>query len=447
VNLPARCVVIRDTKLHDPLEGEVDMSPLDVLQMLGRAGRPGYDDQGYATVVCDRADLDRYRTLLSEGKTIESRLAEPPDTEGSASDLAVHLNAEIALGTVSDVEEAMDWLETTFYYVRAKRGAGYDQDLRGRVSDALEWLVDRGFVEMDGLAVDPTPLGRLASKFYLRLETARQFADLTEGEVSELDVLRTVASTPEFQSVSARSDEEEAVDAVLGGTATDLEPGPRKVLAILRAAMDGSTPGALKSDAWIIRQNALRLLAAMRAIVDRFGTSEAANLVCRVEARVDHGVSDDAVGLTTIDGVGAGRARTLSAAGYARPADVLEAGPSRLTASGLGDGVAERVVESARELPAVDVDWGAVPDTVARGERVLREVTVRTSAGDARAGLRVTVNGREMTRKESYLGETTLPVAIFGGDESELTFAVHVAFPGLALPPVVSKRTVRVTKS
>ncbi len=44
MNLPARCVVIRDTKLHDPLEGEVDMSPLDVLQMLGRAGRPGYDD-------------------------------------------------------------------------------------------------------------------------------------------------------------------------------------------------------------------------------------------------------------------------------------------------------------------------------------------------------------------------------------------------------------------
>ncbi|PSP17540.1 DEAD/DEAH box helicase, partial [Halobacteriales archaeon QH_10_67_13] len=56
VNLPARCVVIRDTYHHDPLEGEVEMSHLDVLQMLGRAGRPGYDDRGYAHVICDADD-------------------------------------------------------------------------------------------------------------------------------------------------------------------------------------------------------------------------------------------------------------------------------------------------------------------------------------------------------------------------------------------------------
>jgi replicative superfamily II helicase len=447
VNLPARCVVIRDTKLHDPLKGEVDMSPLDVLQMLGRAGRPGYDDQGYAWVVCDRSDTDRYRKLLRDGKPIESRLADPPEgTEGSASDLAVHLNAEIALGTVTDIDGAMDWLETTFYYVRAQCAAGYADDHRERVNAALEWLVDRGFVEMDGLSVEPSPLGRLASKFYLRLETARHFADLTDrDDLGELDVLRTIASTTEFQSVSARSDEEDAIDAVLGQRGADMDAGPRKVLAILRAGMDGNMPGALKSDAWIIRQNALRLFAALRAIVDRFGTPEAANLVSRVEARVDHGVSKDAVGLTTIDGVGSGRAKTLAAAGVRTPGDVLNAGVDRLTAAGLSESVAERVRDSAGELPAVAVDWGAVPETIARGKRTLQEVSVRTTAGSARAGLRVTVNGNEMTRKDSYLGETTLPVAIFGGDEPTLDFTVHVTFPALALPSVERSRTIRVT--
>ena len=358
----------------------------------------------------------------------------------------MHLNAEIALGTVTDVDEAMDWLETTFYYVRAQRASGYAEDHRERVSAALEWLVERSFVEMDDLSVEPSPLGRLASKFYLRLETARHFADLADrDELDTLAVLRTVASTTEFQSVSARSDEEDAVDAVLGQTATDMDAGPRKVLAILRAGMDGNMPGALKSDAWVIRQNALRLFAALRAIVDRFGTPEQANLVSRVEARVDHGVSADAVGLTAIEGVGAGRAKTLAAAGFRTPGAVVDAGVDRLSAAGLSESVAERVLDSARDLPAVAVDWGEFPETIERGERTLQEVTVRTDAGNARAGLRVTVNGTEMTRKDSYLGETTLPVAIFGGDESDLDFTVHVAFPSLPLAPVERSRTIRVT--
>jgi hypothetical protein len=58
----------------------------------------------------------------------------------------------------------------------------------------------------------------------------------------------------------------------------------------------------------------------------------------------------------------------------------------------------------------------------------------------------VTVNGREMTAKDTYLGETTLPVALFGGDTTELDLAVETVFPALPLPPVVHTRTVRVTE-
>jgi len=455
VNLPARCVVIRDTNYHDPLEGEVEMSPLDVLQMLGRAGRPGYDDRGYAWVVCDRSSADRYRQLLADGKTIESRLAdrstEPPGagvdgTDAPASDLAVHLNAEIALGMVQDVDDAIDWLETTFYYVRAQRtGSVPEADLRERISETLEWLAARGFVEIDGLDVEPTALGRLASDFYLRLGTARQFADLAaHEELSPFDALVAVATAREFDSVSARSDEQGAIDAVLGERATDLDAGTRKVVAILRAGMSGTTPAELRSDAWIIRQNALRLLAALRAIVDRFGTADHANLVCRLEARVEAGVSDDAVGLTAIDGVGATRAGSLAAAGYRSPADVANASVDALVAAGLARGVAERVRESAGDLPAVAVDWGAFPETIPNGERELHEVAVRTTAGNARASVTVTVNGVEMTAKDTYLGQTTLPVGVFGGTADQLEFAVRVVFPDLPLAPIVRSRAVRV---
>jgi replicative superfamily II helicase len=439
VNLPARCVVIRDTKHHDPLEGEVDVSPLDILQMLGRAGRPGYDDVGYGWVVCDRSDADRYRRLLREGKEIESRLAE---------DLDSHLNAEIAMGTIADLDDVVSWLRTTFYYVRAEsKPEAYDfEGIRDRMRATVESLVDRGFVETDAdLGVETTALGNLASKYYLRLDTARRFRDLAARDrVSVDDVLETVASAAEFDSVSARQSELDAVGSVLAGSGDGLDDGPRKVLAILKSAMANSTPADLRSDAWVIRQNALRLLAALQEFLDRFAGPRAANLARRVEARVDSGVSRDAVGLTAIDGVGSRRASNLAAAGLRSPADVVDAGVAELTAAGLSDGVAERVVDAAADLPAVTVEWGDFPTEIGRGDRAVRTVTVRNEGGAASVGIRVTVNGVEMTTKTCFLsGTTTVPVAAFGADE-DLTLRVEVSYPDLPLLPERTERDVAV---
>ena len=439
VNLPARCVVIRDTKYHDPLEGDVDMSPLDILQMLGRAGRPGYDDVGYGWVICDHADADKYRRLLREGKEIESRLAE---------DLDAHLNAEIAMGTIGDLEDVMGWLETTFYYQRAhSEPAAYDLDgLRDRVRSTLSTLVDRGFVATDDeLAVEPTPLGSLASTYYLRLPTAARFGRLADRErLTVDDVLTAVAGAEEFDSVSARQAEADAVDEVLRGTDTSLEDGHRKVLAILRASMDDRIPSALRSDAWVIKQNALRLVAALHAFVDRFAGPRAANLVARVEARLEGGVSREAVALTAIEGVGAGRAETLATGGLTTPAAVVDAGVSALTDAGLTAGVAERIVAAAGDLPRIDVEWGDFPETIARGENEMHELTVRTTAGSAAVGIRVTVNDVEMNETRCFLsGSTTVPVGVFGAAE-DLEFTVEVTFPDLPLPPVRASRSVTV---
>jgi hypothetical protein len=397
--------------------------------------------------------------LLRDGKEIESRLA---------GELDAHLNAEIALGTIRDVDDVMSWLETTFYYARARSAPDtYDagSDLRDRVSTTLSELVGSGFVERDGLRVDSTRLGQLASKFYLRLDTARRFADLAErceaasdgddaAPIAVDDLLTAVAGATEFDSVSARSDEEDAVAAVLGSEGRrapddasapeQLDAGQRKVLAILRSGMTGTTPTELKSDAWVIRQNALRLLAALREFLDNLAPARFANLACRVEARVEHGISDDAVGLTAIEGVGAGRASTLAAEGLSTPAEVVRAGVSGLVSAGLSAGVAEQVVANAKDLPVVVVDWGEFPDAIATGDHDMREVVVANNGGGARAGLRVTVNGREMTAKPSYLGQTKLPVAVFGADTDELEFTVEISFPDRPLEPVTAARTVDV---
>ena len=441
VNLPARCVVIRDTKYHDPLEGETDISPLDVLQMLGRAGRPGYDDVGYGWVVCDRGDADEYRRLLREGKPIESRLAAA---------LEAHLNAEVAMGTIRGLEDVMGWLETTFYYVRARSEPdeyGFE-GLRDRVRNTLESLVNEGFVAADDdLSVEPTTLGRLTSKYYLRLETAREFRALANRERLTVDaIIAAVAAAGEFDSVSARAAEADAIDQILSTRETDLEDGHRKVFAILLASMADSIPADLRADAWVIQQNALRLLAALSEFLDRLAGPRAANLACRVEARVEHGVAREAVALTAIDGVGAGRATRLADAGITSPAAVIEAGGDALANTGLSDSIAERIVDAARDTPRIRVDWGAFPDAIGVGENELCEVGVATAAGSARVGVRVTVNDVEMTTTTTYLdGETTVPVGVFGPpDADELCFVVEVIFPDLPLMPVRAERRVDV---
>ena len=51
VNLPAHTVIIKGTQVYSPERGRwVELGALDVLQMLGRAGRPQYDTKGEGTL-------------------------------------------------------------------------------------------------------------------------------------------------------------------------------------------------------------------------------------------------------------------------------------------------------------------------------------------------------------------------------------------------------------
>ena len=52
VNLPAHTVIIKGTQVYNPVKGAWDeLSPLDVMQMFGRAGRPQYDSFGEGIII------------------------------------------------------------------------------------------------------------------------------------------------------------------------------------------------------------------------------------------------------------------------------------------------------------------------------------------------------------------------------------------------------------
>ena len=58
VNLPAHTVIIKGTQVYNPAKGNwQELSPLDVMQMFGRAGRPQYDTQGMGIIITSKLQL------------------------------------------------------------------------------------------------------------------------------------------------------------------------------------------------------------------------------------------------------------------------------------------------------------------------------------------------------------------------------------------------------
>jgi pre-mRNA-splicing helicase BRR2 len=81
VNLPAHTVIIKGTQMYSPEKGRwVELSPLDIMQMLGRAGRPGFDTEGEGIILTQHSELQFYLSLMNQQLPIESQLvAKLPD--------------------------------------------------------------------------------------------------------------------------------------------------------------------------------------------------------------------------------------------------------------------------------------------------------------------------------------------------------------------------------
>ncbi|PZC71643.1 hypothetical protein B5X24_HaOG212854 [Helicoverpa armigera] len=113
VNLPAHTVIVKGTQVYSAERGRwAELGALDVLQMLGRAGRPQYDTKGEGILITNHSELQYYLSLLNQQLPIESQLV---------SKLPDMLNAEIVLGSVQSVRDAVTWLGYTYLYIRMLR--------------------------------------------------------------------------------------------------------------------------------------------------------------------------------------------------------------------------------------------------------------------------------------------------------------------------------------
>ncbi len=180
MNLPCHTVILKGTAGF--LDGRLcDYSDIEVMQMLGRAGRPQFEDSALGIILTTKNKQARFEKMASGGEVLESTLH---------LNLIGHLNSEIVLGTIKDLQTAKAWLAGTFLCVRLRRNpAHYDlitspsdaQDIDAKLHEICERDIDMlqkaGLVTL-GESFSTNAYGRAMSTYMVRFETMKQMLSM-----------------------------------------------------------------------------------------------------------------------------------------------------------------------------------------------------------------------------------------------------------------------------
>ncbi|KAI8964500.1 P-loop containing nucleoside triphosphate hydrolase protein [Daldinia sp. FL1419] len=207
VNLPCHTVVLKGTVAYSDNKLQ-EYSNLEVMQMLGRAGRPQFDDSAVAIIMTRAANVDRYKSMISGDETLESTLHR---------NLVEHLNSEISLGTIQDVQTAKKWIGGTFLSVRVRRSPSlYNlKDVRNAEdADKImeEWCErDLRLLQQNELVTEQVPFrcteyGHAMSRYMVDFETMKQLLSIPRGATLQ-EILSTLCKAMEFRDFRFKPEE------------------------------------------------------------------------------------------------------------------------------------------------------------------------------------------------------------------------------------------------
>jgi replicative superfamily II helicase len=193
VNLPARLVCILGTTLYQN-GSMVEIDRNEVMQMMGRAGRPQFDTEGIAVIM----------TAMDNVRLYENICAGKHDMVNSQLELklAEHVNAEVSRRVIVDVPSAILWLKCTFLYAqqrRAMRPTVLENATKEIVLRILNDLAKYGIVEYDdmGFSVRPLNASHLMARYYVSFPTMQTFVTEGSDATSEADLLRILSKSVE----------------------------------------------------------------------------------------------------------------------------------------------------------------------------------------------------------------------------------------------------------
>ena len=277
VNLPCHTVIIKGTQMYSPEQGRwVELSPLDIMQMMGRAGRYGLDSEGEGIIITAHSELQYYLSLMNQQLPIESQFIKKlPDM----------MNAEAVLGSIQTVKDAAAWLGYTYLFVRMLRnpslyGVAADEvdrdptllQRRLELAHSAATVLDRHCLakyDRKSGVLQVTTLGRVASHYYVTHDSISVFNEYLKPSMSEIEIFRLFSLSGEFSQLYVREEEKlelmKLVNRVPIPVKEGVEEPSAKVNVLLQAyisrlKLEGF---ALVADMTYIQQSACRLMRAL----------------------------------------------------------------------------------------------------------------------------------------------------------------------------------------
>lgn len=212
VNFPAHLVIIKGTEFYDAKEKRYKDFPItDVLQMMGRAGRPQFDDNGIVCIYVQEEKRNFLKTFLYQPFPVESSLADQ---------LPNHINAEVAAGTLTSRAACMNYLTWTYFFRRLTKNPAYynlhettaegvNTFLTDLIDSVLGKLVESKCIEVEDGFIQPLPMGHIASFYYITHKTVHILQEKLNGPAASFEQLISVLSgVPEFSEIPVRHNED-----------------------------------------------------------------------------------------------------------------------------------------------------------------------------------------------------------------------------------------------
>ncbi|KAF7909318.1 uncharacterized protein EAF01_003036 [Botrytis porri] len=207
VNLPCHLVVLKGTACFQD-GGLAEYSDLEVMQMLGRAGRPQFDDSAVAIIMTRMEKADRYKKMISGQDILESTLH---------LNLIEHLNSEIGLRTIKTAYEAKVWLAGTFLSVRMRQNPKYytfSGIIPSRDADEqLELVCERDIKLLQEYELvtkeenfSCTDYGAAMSRYMVQFETMKLLLSIPCQSKTEV-ILNTICQAAEFKDLRMKPNE------------------------------------------------------------------------------------------------------------------------------------------------------------------------------------------------------------------------------------------------